>query len=421
MAARIVAPAGNGQRRTRLVSNESPNDHHAALEELLGTATSIKLAVAFLKAKGLEKIFPMLEARLKAGAEVDIFVGRDFCLTEPAALETLETLSKRYRSLNILAAKAEARSTFHPKLYLGVGPEKAILLIGSANLTGGALTTNHEISVLSTLELSDVLLLEVEAIFTGYRRNERFEVLDSALLAQYRLLFKKAQDARRQIEKDLAASATALFDLTRLNALYAEFLEDRKEMNALHKRQRDRKTARAVQRKIAKMAALPKLSRGDRDAFETHFRNLITSGDGHDHLWHSGDIHRRGQAALKHPKKTIALFALAESAAQLPVEEGYAKLRKPAGAIEGVGINMLSEILCTFAPDRYAVFNGNTAEALRVIGAETPNAGSLFSPAAYARVCGIVRAVGKRIGGKDLSDTDAFLNWIYQEKVKKPA
>lgn len=421
MAARTFPLPGNGLRRTRLVSNESPNDHHAALEELLRTATSIKLAVAFLKAKGLEKISPMLEARLKAGAKVDIFVGRDFCLTEPSALETLETLSKRYRTLEVFAAKAEACSTFHPKLYLGIGPEKANLLIGSANLTGGALTTNHEISVLSSLELSDALLVDVEAIFAGYRQNNRFEVLDSALLAQYRFIFKKAQEARRQIEKDIAASATALFDLTRLNALYAEFLEDRKEMNALRKRQRDRKTARAVQRKIAKMAALPKLSRGDRDAFETHFRNLITSGDGHAHLWHSGDIHRRGQAALKHPKKMMALFALAEAAAKMPIEQGYAKLRKPAVAIEGVGINMLSEILCTFAPDRYAVFNGNTAEALRLIGAETPNAGSLFSPAAYARVCDIVSAVGKRIGGKDLSDTDAFLNWIYQEKVKKAA
>ena len=86
MAARTVPLPGNGLRRTRLVSNESPNDHHAALEELLRTATSIKLAVAFLKAKGLEKISPMLEARLKAGAKVDIFVGRDFCLTEPRNL-----------------------------------------------------------------------------------------------------------------------------------------------------------------------------------------------------------------------------------------------------------------------------------------------------------------------------------------------
>jgi hypothetical protein len=144
----------------------------------------------------------------------------------------------------------------------------------------------------------------------------------------------------------------------------------------------------------------------------------VTRGDNHQHLWHSGDIHRRGQAALKQPKKTIALFALAKSAAKLPVEEGYGLIRKPAGEIKGVGINMVSEILCTFAPTRYAVFNGNTAAALRVIGADLPNAGSLFSPAAYKRVCSVIDAVRERIGASDLSEADAFLNWIYQEKVK---
>jgi HKD family nuclease len=421
MAARAVALPKNEQNRTRLVSNGSPNDHHKALEELLGTATSISIAVAFLKVKGLEKIAPLLEARLKVKANFDIFVGRDFCLTEPAALESLEKLSKRYRSLRVFAAKPDARSTFHSKLYLGVGPAKAILLVGSANLTGGALTTNHEISVLSTLDLSDALILQIQSVFVGYLGSDRFEALDPVVLAQYRLLFKKAQDARRRIEREIAASTASLFDLARLTALHAEFVESREETKALHKRQRDREAANAVQREIAKMAELPKLSLGDQDAFQTRFRNLITSGDGHDHLWHSGDIHRRGQAALKHPKKTIAFFALAETAARLPVEEGYAKLRKSAGDTEGVGINMVSEILCTFAPARYAVFNGNTAKALRVIGADPPNAGSLFSPAAYARVCGIIGAVQERIGGKDLSDTDAFLNWIYQMKVKKVA
>jgi hypothetical protein len=403
MAARAVALPKNEQNRTRLVSNGSPNDHHKALEELLGTATSISIAVAFLKVKGLEKIAPLLEARLKVKANFDIFVGRDFCLTEPAALESLEKLSKRYRSLRVFAAKPDARSTFHSKLYLGVGPAKAILLVGSANLTGGA------------------LILQIQSVFVGYLGSDRFEALDPVVLAQYRLLFKKAQDARRRIEREIAASTASLFDLARLSALHAEFVESREETKALHKRQRDREAANAVQREIAKMAELPKLSLGDQDAFQTRFRNLITSGDGHDHLWHSGDIHRRGQAALKHPKKTIAFFALAETAARLPVEEGYAKLRKSAGDTEGVGINMVSEILCTFAPARYAVFNGNTAKALRVIGADPPNAGSLFSPAAYARVCGIIGAVQERIGGKDLSDTDAFLNWIYQMKVKKVA
>lgn len=93
-------------------------------------------------------------------------------------------------------------------------------------------------------------------------------------------------------------------------------------------------------------------------------------------------------------------------------------MRASAGKIGGVGINMVSEMLCTFAPKRYAVFNGNTSDALRAVGADPPKSVTLFSPEAYARVCGIVEAVRRRIGGEDLSDADAFLNWIYQKKVK---
>lgn len=200
--------------------------------------------------------------------------------------------------------------------------------------------------------------------------------------------------------------------------MHAEFNRDREEVLALQKRRRDRRAALDVQRRIARMATIRRLSALDRETFEGLFRDLVTSADGHRHLWHSGDIHRRGQEALSDPVATIALFALAAKIAKQPPEQGYAKVRKPAADIGGVGINMVSEILCTFAPKRYAVFNGNTAAALRAIGADPPKSVTLFSAQAYARACGVVEAVRRRIGGDDLSDADAFLNWIYHKKVK---
>ncbi len=350
-----------------------------------------------------------------------MFIGRDFCLTEPKPLEELLELSKRHTSLEVFLAKAEARSTFHPKLYLGVDAAEARVLVGSANLTGGALTANDEISLLWTLGLGDALLTQFQDVFVTYRSNDRFEALDDILLEQYRRKFRIAQDTRRRVEKELASTDSTTFDLVLLTSLNEEFSRDGSEMMALEKRRRDRKSARSTQRKIANMNALPKLSRNDRDNFKRLFRDLVTSGDGHRHLWHSGDIHRRGQAALNQPRETIALFSLAQAAAKLSPEVGYARLRAPANEIGGVGINMVSEILCTFAPKRYAVFNGNTAAALRVIGVEPPKSVTLFSPGAYSRICGIVDSVRRRIGGNDLSDADAFLNWIYQRKVKRSA
>ncbi len=398
--------------------NRVPNDHLKALEDIFGDATSIIIAVAFLKSKGLGKIIQTLTARLKAGAEVEMFVGTDFCQTQPDALKDLLALAKWHPKLKILAAKPDARSTFHPKTYLGVDANTARVMVGSANLTGGALGANEELSFVWQIGLDDPILTELQCVFDGYRVNPRFEVLDEFVLEQYRRRFKEAEDTKKRVEKEMAASESEAFDLSKLSSLHAEFNQDRGEAKALEKRRRDRRSALTVQRRIARMATIEKLSKQDRATFKALFRDLITSGDGHRHLWHSGDIHRRGQAALSKPGSTIALFSLAEVAASLPPEQGYARLRAPAAKIDGVGINMASEILCTFAPKRYAVFNGNTADALRAIGAAPPKTVTLFSPEAYARVCSVVEAVRRRIGGKDLSDADAFLNWIYQTKVK---
>ena len=405
----------------RLVRNGGPYDHRKALDETLGSATSIAIAVAFLKAKGLGSISGPLTRRLKAGAAVEIFVGTDFCHTEPPALKELLTLSERHPSLKVWIAKPDARSTFHPKTYMGTQGDSVRVLIGSANLTGGALGRNEEISLAWEVKPPHPLLTELESVFHQYRTGGRCEDLDEISLEQYRRRFRKAEDARKRVEKELAEEGADAFDLAKLNSLHVEFSQDPAEAVALERRRRDRVAALRVQRRIAKMNGKQRLSGADRAHFETMFRDLVTSGDGHRHLWHSGDIHRRGQAALSDPPGMVALFSLAQEAAKQTPQEGYARMRGPAQKIAGVGINMVSEMLCTFAPKRYAVFNGNTADALRAIGADPPKSVALFSPEAYARICGVVEAVRRRIGGEDLSDADAFLNWIYHRKVKPAA
>lgn len=394
------------------------DDHLNALDGILGGAASITIAVAFLKLKGLGKITGTLTRRLNAGAEVEIFVGTDFCHTEPKALKELLTLSERHKKLTVWTAKPDPRSTFHPKTYLSVEGNTARVMIGSANMTGGGLGGNEELSLAWETEPDHHLVTELQAVFLRYRTDGRCEELDDIVLEQYRRRFKIAEDARKRVEKEIADSDANVFDLAELLSLHAEFSADANEAAALEKRRRDRRAALTVQRRIAGMAAREKLTKDDRATFSKLFRDLVTSGDGHRHLWHSGDIHRRGQEALSDPKGTIALFSLARDAALLPPVEGYARIRAPAGEIDGVGINMVTEILCTFAPKRYAVFNGNTADALRALGAAPPKSVTLFSPEAYARVCGVVEAVRRRIGGNDLSDADAFLNWIYQTKIK---
>ncbi len=404
----------------QFVKNSPGQDHLKVITNVFDNAQRILFAVAFLKHKGLKEIDPILAKRLAAGAEIEAFVGRDFCLTEPSALERLLELSKQFSSLKIYVAKQLAQSTFHPKVYIGIKDGQAHILIGSANLTGGALSKNEEISILFTCRTTDSLFKQKTAMFQEYRSKigGRFEVLDYIVLEQYRLQFNRAQRIKKRVEQEIESEFEDLFNLDLLAEYYKEFLQDGSQMVSLRNRRQDRIKAKAVQTQIAGIPISPPLDHYRRVKLGELFRNLITSANGHSHLWQSGDVHRRGLEALNKPTKLIRLFDLAQTAADLAAEEGYRMLREPARALPGAGINMVTEMLCTFAPKRFAVFNGNTADALKALGADVPNAGTLIATRTYARICAIIDAVRERIGGSDFTDADAFLNWVYQTKVK---
>ncbi|TPI53614.1 MULTISPECIES: hypothetical protein [unclassified Mesorhizobium] len=76
---------------------------------------------------------------------------------------------------------------------------------------------------------------------------------------------------------------------------------------------------------------------------------------------------------------------------------------------------MITEILCTFAPKRYAIFNGNTSGALAAIGISTPRSPTVATLSAerYTQLCATIDALRRRIGGADFTDADEFLNWLY--------
>lgn len=405
----------------RLVGNLTKRNHSEAIQETINQAEHIQIAVAFLKAAGLREVSETLRKRLKSKAEAEIFVGRDFYLTEPDALDELLELQQRYPKLTVRLSKQRHGATFHPKLYVGRRGGTSKVLIGSANLTGGALRLNDECSIALDITQGAPLLNEVQEVFARFKKGDRFDLLDRVVLEQYRTQFNRAQRVRQKVEQDIAAEFRDEFNLDLLSKYNAEFRLDPHEMEALHRRRTDRKKARSHQQKIAKLDKQGALTSEERSQFTGLFRDLITSGDGHLRLWHSGDIHRRGQAALSKPKKTIELFALARSVSGQDIECAYEALRDKASLIDGVGINIVTEILCTFRPTRFAVFNGNTIKALQALGASPPKSATFIAPSSYKRVCGLIAAVQKRIGAEDFTEADAFLNWIYQEKIKRRA
>lgn len=125
------------------------------IRDLLETHTlkSLCMVSAFV---GLRAILRLREAILEQkqhGADVLIIVGIDLGGTTKEVLEEL----LRWGCRVYIAHNAIPRSTFHPKCYIFEGERKAVVFVGSNNLTDGGMFSNYEIAVEYSFNLpSDV-------------------------------------------------------------------------------------------------------------------------------------------------------------------------------------------------------------------------------------------------------------------------
>lgn len=396
----------------KLVTNDGEG-HRAEIGAVLD-GSEVFIAVAFLKRAGASLLSETLSPALAKGGTARVFVGADFFLTEPDALEELSRLASRHKGLRVHLG-TRSRATFHPKTYASFGVKGLKCLTGSANLTGGALGANIEASIRVDCEADSTFAIQLRAMFEGLRTGGRFRLLDAMELNAYRSAWRLVSKARRQLDKAMAKADIGALDRDGLDGFRKAYLADPENLVELERREKNRRKACSVQRKIAALGEWA----GQRSARDRlladHLQDLMSSNGGR-HLWSSGDIHRTGGGVLSRPKRMIALFRDAEAAARLPVEEGYAIARDIALELRGAGPNMVTEILCTYAPKRYPVINGNTVGALARLGLNFPGSSGLglVKPARYAEIVGLIDAVRDRIGAKDYPETDAFLNWVYR-------
>ncbi|MBI0006342.1 phospholipase D family protein [Gilliamella sp. W8126] len=122
------------------------------LIELLGSSDyhTLNIVVAFAKNSGILRIKNALDEFRKRGGLVNVYVGVDLGGT---SYEALTALLLHSDSLNVV--HSEKGQTFHTKIYQFLGKDKALIVIGSHNLTGGGLWTNFESSVLIPINRSN--------------------------------------------------------------------------------------------------------------------------------------------------------------------------------------------------------------------------------------------------------------------------
>jgi len=124
------------------------------LQEILlsGNFDTFYMIVAYVKESGVIRLKPFIEKFKSAGGIVKAVVGIDQKLTSIQGLALLMPLCDEiyvYHSENPM-------QTFHPKVYTFVKKDKkAVILIGSNNLTSGGLYTNYEFSSCNEYNLED--------------------------------------------------------------------------------------------------------------------------------------------------------------------------------------------------------------------------------------------------------------------------
>jgi HKD family nuclease len=111
---------------------------------------SLTIVVAWARFGGLRRVKEALQAFRARGGDLRIILGIDEGgATRPGLVLALELASETY------VFHDPAGWTFHPKLYLGEGQDKAILLVGSSNATPGGLFGNYEASLEAEFSLPE--------------------------------------------------------------------------------------------------------------------------------------------------------------------------------------------------------------------------------------------------------------------------
>lgn len=127
-----------------LVINSPTDRHHGYIVKHLREAIRADLAVSYVQQSGVNALRPYIERLCKEGQGMRLICSFDMGITDPKAVAELKALGVEVRVHEV------QRGSFHPKVWLfGSKDDSWHSLIGSANLTAGAMFDNVEVGVLS--------------------------------------------------------------------------------------------------------------------------------------------------------------------------------------------------------------------------------------------------------------------------------
>lgn len=174
----------SGDLRPNLVLNDPPRSKVlSTLLKELQWCTSFEFSVAFITTGGLAMLQQALLEAQSRGVEGRILTSDYLTFTEPRALEHL---MNQFPSFEL---KVYSQASFHAKGYLFHHADQGIssLIVGSSNITHGALSTNREWNVrLVSLQEGELLKKTQEEFASAW---DRAIEVSPAWLGHYRMLY----------------------------------------------------------------------------------------------------------------------------------------------------------------------------------------------------------------------------------------
>ena len=399
-----------------LTSNTTTENHLKIIKENFLTAEEIFIAVAFLKNSGLKRIETDIKNALERKVKLTIITGLDFYQTEPEALKKLQSLKKNYENCEILIHKQEANKTFHPKLYLFRNKNENFGIIGSANLTDGGLTRNCELSINFTFKNESILYQQM--LKEKVKLVQKSTVINDLTLSNYTRKYQIFKKNERATKENVENQINSIFQLdTKAIEKYLKNYSNNQveQNNYLLRKQNYIKAYEIIE--------LIRTENMDNSTFFSNYEKLVGKS-GVKSLWHSGSI-ARGKSMVKenHLKFKTMLNEIHANLNKSPkvifeVTEKYFKSGKKA-KINGLGINIVTEILNTYAPNKFAVLNQNPLTSIKAFGFESFPHSQSFKSSNYEDFCNLIVSLMNTCEFESLGQTDHFLNFIYWQVKDK--
>jgi hypothetical protein len=186
---RRIAVWGQSASVTAHFVHQPYDDDGADLHDFLtGVAaeeafTDVRIAVAWVKRSGIQRVRACVDAVQTRGGRVDLTFGIDEGGGTAQGLRLALEIADTAQVFHDPSGR-----TFHPKVYLASGAERARLLVGSHNLTAGGTYFNYEAGVVLELDRAEAADEEVVADVLEYFERLKSDAavcktLDEALLA----------------------------------------------------------------------------------------------------------------------------------------------------------------------------------------------------------------------------------------------